>query len=158
MTTYNTQTYGTERTWGPLPKRLSTATATHLFPAMAKMDPPFIVVGSCCALARATNDANQKTLWTWRSSSMMVEIAGPGNEIPTQINRKSKVIITNESSFSLRYTAAPSSHRRRRVSIDFALLFVWMEGPTRRPSVWSGTRSCSKSINKRLLKYLEQLN
>ena len=36
---------------GPEPNLLSTATATHSFPAMAKMEPPFIVVGSCCCCA-----------------------------------------------------------------------------------------------------------
>ncbi len=33
---------------GPDPNRLSTATATQFFPLIARIDPPFSVVGSCC--------------------------------------------------------------------------------------------------------------
>ena len=36
---------------GPDPNRLSTAIAIQFLPAMAKMDPPLRVVGSCCCWA-----------------------------------------------------------------------------------------------------------
>lgn len=58
--------------WGPLPKRLSMAKATQFWPDMAKTEPPFSVVGSCCCCACTDVRSTGKRKDTTRHFIMVV--------------------------------------------------------------------------------------